>query len=151
MRTIVAALAAMLALTFAVGPVAAQDKDQKKKGKQYRKHVSFKPLGKDVALSVTAKGEGGELTALLSTASNRYEAFVTRQDRRRLNIDGIITVAEEGGYLVSYNIYVSRRVKGEEGWTDVSFSFKGSALLKDGEEQIVGSSDDYSVRMKVSE
>ncbi len=151
MKTFITAFAAMLALTFAMAPLAAQDKGQKKKGKQYKKHVSFKPLGKDVTLSVTSKGEGGELTASVSTASNRYEAFVARQDRRRLNIDGIITKPEKGGYLVSYNVYVSQRVKGEEGWTDMSFSFKGSALLKDGEEQTIGTSDDYSVTMKISE
>ena len=148
MQRIIMTVAAVLALTMAMGSAEAQEKG-KKDYKKYQNKPSFKALGKNVTLDFTAKGDGGNLVASVATASNRYQANVERIDRRRMDIDGVISVPEKGGYLVSYNVHIHRRVKGEDGWSDVSFSLKGSALLKAGEERTLGKSGDYTVTMKI--
>jgi hypothetical protein len=154
MQRIFMTLAAVLALTMAMGSANAQDKGKgKKEYKKYQnKSSSFRPLGKNVTLNFTAKGDGGNLVASAATASNRFEVNVERMDRRRMDIDGVISMPEKGGYLVSYNIHIHRRVKGEEdGWSSISFSLKGSALLKSGDERTLGKSGDYTVTMKISD
>jgi hypothetical protein len=157
MRRVIITLCVAVAMTLAVGSAFAQDKggerqEQKKEQKQSkkRKQIAFVPLGKNVNLEVTAKGDGGDLVAQVSTASNRFEANVERLDDRGLYFDGVVSIPEEGGgFLVSYNVHVSRRVKSVDGWGNVSFYIKGSALLKDGEERLLGKSGDYTVSLKV--
>jgi hypothetical protein len=154
MQRIFMTFAAVLALTMAMGSANAQDKGKDKGKKDYKKYQSkssFRPLGKNVTLDFTAKGDGGNLVASVATASNRYEVNVERMDRRRMDIDGVISLPEKGGYLVSYNVHIHRRVKGEDGWSDISFSLKGSALLKSGDERTLGKSGDYTVTMKISD
>lgn len=158
MNRLITALAAVLALTFAAGTVVAQEKDGEKQEerkdegrKKYKKKGSFKPLGKNVTLEFTAKGDGGDVVAEVSTASNRYEASVERMGGRNLHADGVISIPEDGGYLVSYNLAVSRPVKGDDGWENVSLFLKGSALLKAGKKVTLGKSTDYAITLKLSD
>lgn len=163
MRRMMMALATVLAMTFAVGTVAAQEKGSDKKDgekkeerrgdkhRDFKKKNSFQPLGKNVTLEFTSTGDGGDVVAEVSTASNRYEVNVERIGGRNLHVDGVVSIPDDGGYLVSYNVAVSRPVKGDDGWNNVTLFLKGSALLKGGKKVTLGKSKDYVVTLKLSD
>ena len=158
MQRLMMAFAAVLALTFAAGTVVAQEKEGEKKEerkeekRRYKKKKSgFKPLGKNVTLEFTAKGDGGDVVAEVSTASNRYEVSVERTGGRNLHADGVISIPDDGGYLVSYNLAVSRPMRTDDGWDNVTLFLKGSALLKAGKTLTLGKSKDYSISFKLDD
>ncbi len=158
MRRLMMAFAALMAMTFAVGTVVAQEKGGEKKEetknekrRDYKKKNNFQPLGKNVTLEFTATGDGGDVVAEVSSASNRYEVSVERVGGRNLHVDGVISVPDEGDYLVSYNVAVSRPVKGDDGWENISLFIKGSALLKGGKKVTLGKSKDYVVTLKLND
>jgi hypothetical protein len=162
MQRLMMAFAAVLALTFAAGTVVAQEKEGEKKEerkderkdekRRYSKKKSgFKPLGKNVTLEFIAKGDGGDVVAEVSTASNRYEVSVERTGGRNLHADGVISIPDEGGYLVSYNLAVSRPMRTDDGWDNVTLFIKGSALVKAGKTITLGKSKDYSISLKLDD
>jgi len=158
MHRLITAFAAVLALTFAAGTVIAQEKDGEKKEERkdekrrsYKKKGSFKPLGKNVSLEFVAKGDGGDLVAEVSTASNRYEVNIERTGGRHLHVDGVVSIPDDGGYLVSYNVAVSRSQRGDNGWDNVTLFLKGSALLKAGKTVKLGKSKDYAISLKLDD
>lgn len=135
----------------AAGMVQAQEKAEKKEKKWHKKGPRFKALGKNVTLEFKAEGQDDTLISRISTASNKYELRVERANEHTLACEGIVTVDEKGGYLVSFNLQVQLLMRLDKKFTNKSLFIKGSALLKNGQEVTIGKSDDYILRLKLTE